>query len=76
MRHRKLVAIQAAEVDVLSGGRLRLGVGIGWNHVEYEALDVNFHGQVAMSMANTHVRSRAQLYGGTTGLRLFHALLA
>jgi probable F420-dependent oxidoreductase len=41
-RQTALVAKQAAEVDLLSNGRLRLGIGIGWNAVEYEALGQDF----------------------------------
>jgi probable F420-dependent oxidoreductase len=52
-RQTVLLAKQAAEVDVLSGGRLRLGVGTGWNPVEYQALNEDFH--------NRGVRSEEQI---------------
>lgn len=41
-RQTALVAKQAAEVDILSGGRMRLGIGTGWNYVEYESLNEDF----------------------------------
>jgi probable F420-dependent oxidoreductase len=41
-RQTALMAKQAAEVDVLTGGHFRLGLGIGWNDVEYEALGMSW----------------------------------
>ena len=48
-RQTALVAKQAAEVDVLSGGRLRLGIGVGWNKVEFQGLSEDFGNRGARS---------------------------
>ena len=54
-RQTVLVAKQAAALDVLSGGRLRLGIGVGWNDVEYEALGMDFHNRGARSVEQIKV---------------------
>lgn len=41
-RQTALVARQAADIQLFSGGRLHLGVGTGWNYVEYDALGETF----------------------------------
>lgn len=42
-RQTALVAKQAAQLDIVSGGRLRLGIGVGWNPLEYAALGQDWH---------------------------------
>ncbi|MFD9664053.1 LLM class F420-dependent oxidoreductase [Rhodococcus sp. NPDC059968] len=46
-RQTALLAKQAAEIAGLSGGRFALGIGIGWNHVEFEALGISFRDRAA-----------------------------
>jgi probable F420-dependent oxidoreductase len=41
-RQTALVAKQAAEMDILTGGKFRLGIGVGWNYVEFEGLNEEF----------------------------------
>ena len=57
-RQTALVAKQAASLDVISGGRLRLGIGVGWNFTEYEALDQDFHNRGARQEEQVEVMRR------------------
>lgn len=57
-RQTGLVAKQAAEVDVLCGGRLRLGVGVGWNFVEYQALGSDWKTRGARQAEQIEVMNR------------------
>ena len=57
-RQSVLVAKQAAEVDLLTGGRFRLGIGLGWNAVEFEALGENFTNRGRRSEEQVEVMRR------------------
>ncbi|GLV55257.1 LLM class F420-dependent oxidoreductase [Dictyobacter sp. S3.2.2.5] len=60
-RQTTLVAKQAAEVDVLSGGKFRLGIGVGWNPVEYEALGMDFN--IRGRVVEEQIELMRQLWG-------------
>lgn len=61
-RQTVLVAKQAADLDLLSGGRQRLGVGVGWNYVEYDALGEDFRTRGAR--ADEQIGLLRQLWNG------------
>ena len=54
-RQTVLIAKQAAEIDLLSGERLRLGIGTGWNYVEYDALGYPFEKRGVMQAEQVEV---------------------
>ena len=74
-RQAGVVAKQAAEVDILSGGRLRLGVGVGWNHVEYEALGTEWNTRGARQEEQIAVMRRLWTEELVTFSGRFHKLV-
>ncbi|MGH7114604.1 MAG: TIGR03619 family F420-dependent LLM class oxidoreductase, partial [Stellaceae bacterium] len=54
-RQTVLVAKQAASLDVLSGGRFRLGIGVGWHEVECTGLNEDFHNRGRRSAEQVQV---------------------
>ncbi len=73
-RQTGLVAKQAAEVDLLSGGRLRLGIGVGWNHVEYESLGAEWQTRGARQAEQVRVMRRLWCEDVVTFEGRFHTL--
>src|SRR5262245_15588576 len=73
-RQTGLVAKQAAEADLLSGGRLRLGIGVGWNHVEYEALGEDWKTRGARQAEQVEVLRRLWSEELVTFKGRFHTL--
>jgi probable F420-dependent oxidoreductase len=75
-RQAVLVAKQAAEIDLLSGGRLRLGVGIGWNAVEFEALGMDFGTRARRIEEQIEVMRRLWAEEAVTFVGDFHRITA
>jgi probable F420-dependent oxidoreductase len=74
-RQTGVVAKQAAQVDILSGGRLRLGVGVGWNHVEYEALNEDWKTRGARQAEQIEVMRKLWTEDQVTFRGRFHTLI-
>lgn len=75
-RQAGVVAKQAAQVDILSGGRVRLGVGVGWNHVEYEALNEDWKTRGARQAEQVEVMRKLWTEDLVTYKGRFHTLNA
>lgn len=73
-RQTGVVAKQAAEVDLLSRGRLRLGVGVGWNFVEYQALGTEWRTRGARQEEQVEVLRRLWCEDLVTFRGRFHEL--
>ena len=74
-RQTGVVAKQAAQVDILSGGRVRLGVGVGWNHVEYEALNEDWKTRGARQAEQIEVMRKLWTEPQVTFRGRFHTLI-
>ncbi|MGD1172672.1 LLM class F420-dependent oxidoreductase [Mycobacterium seoulense] len=75
-RQTALVAKQAAEVDLLTGGRFRLGVGVGWNAVEYEALGEKFTNRGKRSEEQVELMRRLWTQRSVTFDGTYHTVTA
>ena len=75
-RQTALLAKQAAEIDVLTAGRLRLVIAVGWSDVEYEALGVDFHKRGALMDEQVDVLRRLWTEKSVTFNGQFHTITA
>jgi probable F420-dependent oxidoreductase len=75
-RQTALLAKQAAEIDILSGGRLRLVMAVGWSDVEYEALGVDYHQRGAILDEQVEVLRRLWTEHAVTFKGRFHTITA
>lgn len=73
-RQTALVAKQAACLDVLSGGRLRLGIGVGWNKIEFDGLNENFSNRGRRSEEQVQVMQALWASDYTTFKGKYHTI--